>query len=178
MQNLERKVPDASLKLSLELLKINNSRICMMYAQIWEIFQQWAFIFKMTAFGLDIYTVRLNKKEAGQTCPFLWNLTSIILNNFGYYLWEGYLLFPTVPRNVGSVLSVNEHKHFKEKSTICTKSFTFSAYQCYGMTLWCCIIFVASWFALHDFLIVNASFGDISLQNWPFNMCEWLHASP
>ena len=36
------------------------------------------------------------------------------LNNFWYYLFEGYLLFPTVPRNVhvGSITSVDEHKHF------------------------------------------------------------------
>ena len=45
------------------------------------------------------------------------------LNNLGYYLLEGYLLFPTVPRNVGSVMSVNEHEHFKDRLTIwlCTK---------------------------------------------------------
>ncbi len=45
------------------------------------------------------------------------------LNHFGYYLLEGYLLFPTVPRNVGSVMSVNEHEHFKDTLTIwrCTK---------------------------------------------------------
>ena len=40
------------------------------------------------------------------------------LNNFGYYLFEGYLLFPTVPRNVGSVMSVNENEHFKNRLTI------------------------------------------------------------
>ncbi len=45
------------------------------------------------------------------------------LNNFGYYLLEGYLLFPTVPRNVGSVMSVNKNKLFKNRLTIrlCTK---------------------------------------------------------
>ncbi len=45
------------------------------------------------------------------------------LNIFGYYLLEGYLLFPTLPRNVGSVMSVNEHEHFKNRLTIwvCTK---------------------------------------------------------
>ncbi len=40
------------------------------------------------------------------------------LNILGHYLLEGYLLFPTVPRNVGSVMSVNEHEHFKDKLTI------------------------------------------------------------
>ncbi len=50
------------------------------------------------------------------------------LNNLGYYLSEGYLLFPTVPRNVGSITSVNEHEHFKDRLTIwlCTKSFKFN----------------------------------------------------
>ncbi len=45
------------------------------------------------------------------------------LNIFWYCLLEGYLLFPTVPRNAGSVMSVNEHKHFKDMLTIwlCTK---------------------------------------------------------
>ncbi len=40
------------------------------------------------------------------------------LNNFGYYLSEGYLLFPTVPRNLGSVMSVNENEHFKNRLTL------------------------------------------------------------
>ncbi len=31
------------------------------------------------------------------------------LNIFGHYLLEGYLFFPMVPRNVGSIMSVNEH---------------------------------------------------------------------
>ncbi len=39
------------------------------------------------------------------------------LNIFGH-LFEGYLLFPTVPRNVGSVTSVNEHEHFKDNNFI------------------------------------------------------------
>ncbi len=45
------------------------------------------------------------------------------LNIFGHYLLEGYLLFPTVPRNVGSVTSVNEHEHVRDRLTIwvCTK---------------------------------------------------------
>ena len=38
------------------------------------------------------------------------------LNNFGHYLLEGYLLFPTVPRNVGSITSVNENEHFNKKN--------------------------------------------------------------
>ena len=39
------------------------------------------------------------------------------LNNFGYLL-ESYLLFPMVPRNVGSIMSVTEHEHFTEMLTI------------------------------------------------------------
>ncbi len=40
------------------------------------------------------------------------------LNIFGHYLLEGYLLFSMVPRNVGSVMSVNEHENFKDRLTI------------------------------------------------------------
>ncbi len=40
------------------------------------------------------------------------------LNNLGYYLLEGYLLFPALPRNVGSITSVNEHEHFNKRLTI------------------------------------------------------------
>ncbi len=55
-----------------------------------------------------VYTGCLNKKETGTNH----------LNRFGYYLLEGYLLFTTVPRNVVSVMSVNEHEHFKDRLTI------------------------------------------------------------
>ncbi len=40
------------------------------------------------------------------------------LNNFGYYLLDGYLPFPTVLRNVCSVMSVNENELFKNRLTI------------------------------------------------------------
>ncbi len=63
-----------------------------------------------------------NKKETGINMPVSLKLDKL-LNIFAHYLLEGYLLFPTVPRNVGSVLSVNEHEHFKDrlKIWICTK---------------------------------------------------------
>ncbi len=46
-------------------------------------------------------------------------------SKFGYYLLEGYLFFPKLPRNVGSVKSVNESEHFKNRLTtwLCTKMF-------------------------------------------------------
>ncbi len=56
------------------------------------------------------YTVCLNKKETGTNRPISLKLDKH-LKYFEYYLLEGYLLFPTVPRNVGSITSVNEHKH-------------------------------------------------------------------
>ncbi len=40
------------------------------------------------------------------------------LNNLGYYLLEDYLLFPTVPRKLGSVMSVNENEYFKNRLTL------------------------------------------------------------
>ena len=64
-----------------------------------------------------VYTGCPNKKETGTNMPISRKLDRH-LNNFGYYLLEGYLLFPTVPRNVGSVMSVNEHEHFKDRLTI------------------------------------------------------------
>ncbi len=71
---------------------------------------------------LSTYTGCLNKKESGTNMPVSLKLDKH-LNNFAYYLLEGYLLFPTVPRNVGSVMIVNEHEHFKDRMTIwvCTK---------------------------------------------------------
>ena len=68
------------------------------------------------------YTGYLNKKETGTNMPISPKLDKH-LNNYGYYLLEGYLLFPTVPRNVCSVMSVNENEHFKNRLTIwlCTK---------------------------------------------------------
>ena len=45
------------------------------------------------------YTVCL-KKETGTNMPISLKVDKH-LNNFGCYLLEGYLLFPTVPRNVG-----------------------------------------------------------------------------
>ena len=62
------------------------------------------------------YTVCLNKKETRTNMPISLKLDKH-LNNFGYYLLEGYLLFPTVPRNAGSVTSVNKHEHFKDRLT-------------------------------------------------------------
>ena len=66
----------------------------------------------------------LNKKETGTNMPISLKLDNH-LNNLGYYLLEGYLLFPTIPRNVGSITSVNGHEHFNKRLTnwLCTKSF-------------------------------------------------------
>ena len=64
-----------------------------------------------------IYTGCLNKKETGTNMPVSLKLDKH-LNILGHYLLEGYLLFPTVPRNVSSVMSVNEHEHFKDRLTI------------------------------------------------------------
>ncbi len=76
------------------------------------------------------HTVCLNKKETGTNMPISLKLDKYF-NNFGYYLLGGYLLFPTVPRNVGSITSVNENEHFNKRLTIwlCTKSFQFSINQ-------------------------------------------------
>ena len=49
------------------------------------------------------YTEFLNKKETGTNMP---GSLKLDLNNFGYYLLEGYLFFVTEPRNVGSVMSL------------------------------------------------------------------------
>ena len=65
----------------------------------------------------NIYTGCPNKKETGKNMPVSLTL-DMHLNIFGHYLLEGYLLFPTVPRNVGSAMSVNEHEHFKDRLTI------------------------------------------------------------
>ncbi len=64
----------------------------------------------------------LIKRKPGQTCPFLLNLTSIWIHLCIICL-EGSLLFPMVPRYVGSVMSVNKNEHFKNRFTIwlCTK---------------------------------------------------------
>ncbi len=59
----------------------------------------------------------VNKKETRTTMPVSLKLDKH-LNNFGYYLLEDYRLFPTLPRNVGSVMSVNENEHFKNRLTI------------------------------------------------------------
>ena len=59
----------------------------------------------------------LIKRNAGQTWPVSLKLDKH-LNHFGYFLLEGYLLFLTVPRNVGSVMSVNENEHLKNSLTI------------------------------------------------------------
>ena len=60
----------------------------------------------------------LIKKDTGTNMSVLLNLTSIWINLGRYYLLEGYLLFPTVPRNVGFVMSVNENDHLKNRLTI------------------------------------------------------------
>ncbi len=74
------------------------------------------------------YTVCLNKKETGTNMPIPLKLDKH-LNNFGYYLSKGYLLFSMVPRNLGSITSVNENEHFHKRLKIwlcnCTKSFKF-----------------------------------------------------
>ncbi len=73
--------------------------------------------------SIVLYSVSY-KKETGTNVPFLWDFASIWI---WHHLLEGYLLFPTatIPRNVGSITSVNEHEHFNKKLTIwlCTKSF-------------------------------------------------------
>ncbi len=63
------------------------------------------------------YTGCPNKKETGTNMPVSLKLDKH-LNIFVHYLLEGYLLFPMVPRNVGSVMSVNEHEHLKDRLTI------------------------------------------------------------
>ncbi len=70
-----------------------------------------------------------NKNETGTNMPISLKLDRH-LNNFGYYLLEGYLFFPTVPRNVGSITSVNEHGHLNKRLTIwlSTKSFKFNCF--------------------------------------------------
>ena len=55
-------------------------------------------------FYFAIQSVQIERKP-GQTCPFLWDLTGIWII-FGIYLLEGYPVFPTVPRNVGSITSL------------------------------------------------------------------------
>ncbi len=63
------------------------------------------------------YTGCLNKNETGTNMPISLKLDKH-LNNFWYYLLQGYRLFSTVPRNVGSVMSLNENEHFKDRLTI------------------------------------------------------------
>ncbi len=65
------------------------------------------------------YTIQgvLIKKETGTNMPISLKLDRH-LNNFGWYLLEGYLLFPMVPRNVGSITSVNKHEHFNKRLSI------------------------------------------------------------
>ncbi len=58
-----------------------------------------------------------NKKETGTNMSISLKFDKH-LNILGHYLLEGYLLCPTVPRNVGSVMSVNEQEHFKDRLTI------------------------------------------------------------
>ncbi len=59
--------------------------------------------------------VCLNKKETGTNMPISLKLDKD-LNNLVYYLLEG--LFPTVPRNVGYITSVNKYQHFNKRLTI------------------------------------------------------------
>ena len=63
------------------------------------------------------YTGCLNKKEIGTNMPISLKLDKH-LNNLGYYMLKGYLLFSMVPRNVASIISVNEHEHFNKRLTI------------------------------------------------------------
>ncbi len=63
------------------------------------------------------YTGCPNKKETETYMPVSLKRDKHV-NIFGQYLLEGYLVFPTVPRNVGSVMSGNEHEHFKDRLTI------------------------------------------------------------
>ncbi len=67
--------------------------------------------------AVSAYTGCPNKKETGTNMSVSLKLDKH-LNNFGHHLLEGYLLFPTVPRNAGSVMSVNEHEDFKNRLTI------------------------------------------------------------
>ena len=57
------------------------------------------------------------KKETGTSIHISLKLDKHF-NNLGYYLLEGYLFFPTVPRNAGFIKSVNEHEHFNKRLTI------------------------------------------------------------
>ena len=61
-----------------------------------------------------VYTGCPNKKETGTNMPISLKLDRH-LKNFGYYLLASYLLFPTVPRIVGSITSANEHEHFNKR---------------------------------------------------------------
>ena len=63
------------------------------------------------------HTGCLDKNETGTNIPISLKLDKH-LNNIGYYLIEGYHLFPMVPRNVGSVMSVNKNEHLKNRLTI------------------------------------------------------------
>ena len=77
------------------------------------------------------------KKETGTDMPISLKFNTH-LDNFGYFLLEGYFLFPTVPRNVGSIPSVIMKTSTLTRGwpfdfvVVCTKSFKFSIYQCYG----------------------------------------------
>ncbi len=66
---------------------------------------------------LSLYTGCPNKKETGTNVPISRKLDKH-LTDFWYYLLEHYLLFPKVPRKVGSITSVNEHEHFNKRLII------------------------------------------------------------
>ena len=66
---------------------------------------------------VSCYTGCLNKNETGTNVPVSLKFDKH-LNKFGYYLLQGYLLFPTVTRTEGSVMPVNEKEHFKNMLTI------------------------------------------------------------
>ena len=69
---------------------------------------------QLRCLGCVDYTGRPNKKETGTIMPVSFKLHKH-LNIFWHYLLVGYLLFPMAPRNVGSVMSVNEHEHGRRK---------------------------------------------------------------
>ena len=62
----------------------------------------------MIVFKYYSYTGCLNKKETGTNMPVSLKLDKH-LNNFEH---------PMVPKNIGSVMSVNEHQHSKDRLTI------------------------------------------------------------
>ncbi len=100
---------------------LNNAK--MVYKVSWAIVDSGQRVTVQCSEAVWITTVRvaytgcLNKKETWTNEPISLKLDKH-LSSFGYCLLDGYPVFPTVPRNVGSVMSVNENEHFKNRLTI------------------------------------------------------------